>query len=64
MMRIAAIADRCIVEPSGHDLTSSLQDMKPEAPQRITRRSRMNAVIAGRDQQSRASWALSRGAAR
>ena len=63
-MQIAAIADCCTLEPSGHDLTSKLQDMTPEAPQRITRHDRLNAVIAGQEQQSRARWAPSRGAAR
>ena len=64
MMRIAAIAGCCTVEPSVHDLTGRLQDMTPEAPQRITRHDRLNAVIARHEQQSRARWAPSRGAAR
>jgi len=63
-MQIAAMVDRCTVEPSGHDLTNRLQDIQPGAPQRITRRGSLNAFIAGQDQLSRAPWAPSRGAAR
>jgi hypothetical protein len=63
-MRIAAIVDCCTAEPHGHDLTSKLQDMKPDAARRITRHDRLNTVIAGRDHQSRALWAPSHGAAR
>lgn len=63
MMQIAAMVDRCTLEPSGHDLTSKLRDIELEAPQRITRQGSLTPVITG-DQQSRVPWAPSRESAR